>query len=497
MSDRGTVLRARAFAAQGLSPDLIAKVFLKEGESPRAAWRLAALMSQTEAAALYCATTSDSEARVTGKRISEWERWPGAGDGRPPELANLVVLARLYGCEARELVLESELEKLPPSERFALEGLSAAGLATARTGRTAVPAGAMPELDPLDFDSLLRFMAEQSQLSLDAERASVVSDTEVERAFNNVRGLARDHLSINSIELLKDTLREQSRVLALLASKPKLKHARDLRVLAGALDLLVADTAVSAGRFSEAMRLADLGHDHGAVADHPEVVSWARGVMGASILNWRDRSARALEALDEAFPEQMRNGDPQYFNSLALYRARTGDVQGAREALRQAADARGHDEGVKLLRDEIGGMFAYPLAKQAQVATVTFLELQDYAGAAETAETALREYARLPASERAFGNEASASIDLAHARIGTGHAEEAIRALGPVLELEPERRQAWIVRRAGALRAAALAMEKHWGAGAREAADVLGDFAHDAIAAKFNSIVARYNEGES
>ncbi|MYW05135.1 hypothetical protein GT354_44065, partial [Streptomyces sp. SID3343] len=145
--------------------------------------------------------------------------------------------------------------------------------------------------------------------------------------------------------------------------------------------------------------------------------------------------------------------------------ARQGDAPGATAALDAAVRAR--DGGGA---DEIGGVFAFPEAKQALYAASTHLHLDRPGPAREAATRALHLYTVGDDRDRSYGDLAGARLDLAAAHLSQGHVEGAADALDPVLDLPPELLISCVRDRCRRIRGALRAQHAH-----RPAARVLID----------------------
>jgi transcriptional regulator with XRE-family HTH domain len=130
--------------------------------------------------------------------------------------------------------------------------------------------------------------------------------------------------------------------------------------------------------------------------------------------------------------------------------ANLGDSRGANAALNAAEDAREHITGT----DSMGGLFGFSVAKQRYYAGSSLIWLDggpDAVRAAGEAEAAIGLWEQQPAQERSLDDEHLAHIYLATARVQLGEVEGALAAVRPILDLPPEMRISWIVKRLGRL----------------------------------------------
>jgi tetratricopeptide (TPR) repeat protein len=121
----------------------------------------------------------------------------------------------------------------------------------------------------------------------------------------------------------------------------------------------------------------------------------------------------------------------------------------ARDAIGRAADRRSTYRPDDL--DAIGGLLAFPAAKQSYYAAGAYvcLDDEDQIRAQTEALEAINLYENGNPTDRAFSDEAGARAELALARVNMGQVEGAREALTALLALEPERRIGGIVTSAG------------------------------------------------
>lgn len=121
----------------------------------------------------------------------------------------------------------------------------------------------------------------------------------------------------------------------------------------------------------------------------------------------------------------------------------------ARDAIGRATDRRSTYQPDDL--DAIGGLLAFPAAKQSYYAAGTYvcLDDEDQTRAQTEALAALDLYEHGSPTDRAFSDEAGARAELALARVNMGQVEGARDALTALLAREPERRIGGIVTSAG------------------------------------------------
>jgi tetratricopeptide (TPR) repeat protein/transcriptional regulator with XRE-family HTH domain len=95
---------------------------MRRGHRPREAWRLAYELTQEEVAARFNQIRHDSEVRMRGSRICEYEKWP-LGGVRPP-VRTLKILAAIYEISWDRLVDIDDLDAMPAHDRQAFLDVS-------------------------------------------------------------------------------------------------------------------------------------------------------------------------------------------------------------------------------------------------------------------------------------------------------------------------------------------------------------------------------------
>jgi transcriptional regulator with XRE-family HTH domain len=102
--------------------ELLVTDLLHCGCRPREAWRLAHELTQNEVAARFNQMRDDSNVRMRGSRICEYEKWP-MGGVRPP-VRVLQTLAAIYETTWDRLVDVDDLERMPDGDRQAYLDIS-------------------------------------------------------------------------------------------------------------------------------------------------------------------------------------------------------------------------------------------------------------------------------------------------------------------------------------------------------------------------------------
>ncbi len=480
------------------------------GFRPRQAWRYANGMTQEEVARQYNELNDDPQAKMTGKRISDYEVWPNGG--QMPPLHVLLTLSIILGANVHDLLDAEDLYALPRSIQTALgpePELSRPDLTRSSnrrgtgtdSGTRAAPDGVGndPALDrrsethltesaggaPLTaaaFRNLVLAAADESRRHAERAELSVMAQATLEKLTEDVTRLSREHLYINSTELFGETLRTRNRVYRLLEEEQYPRDKTQLYYLASILCCLLSDTSSSVGFSHAAGDLAHAAFAYGEIIGHNGLRVWSRTML-ASLAYWSDRPRRAYDlnlsckqwASDNVYQLQVVNGE-------ALFEACMGRRDEALRSLYKATELRESVTGRNELFDGIGGMFDYSHAKQLQIATMAWVQLAEYEKASASAEQALELYRSGLPEMRAFGNEASASIDWARCSVLAGELDAAEERLTPVLALPPGQRQEWFLQRLRSL-LRELSVPRYTGSSTAESlAETIEDFC--AITAK-------------
>jgi tetratricopeptide (TPR) repeat protein len=427
---------------------------------PRQAWRHAHGFTQDEVAQRYNEVVDDAAAAMTGKRISDYESWPNSGARPLPGV--LAVLATIYQTTPANLVDYADLEHMPRADVQAIQSAHPPLIdgTYIESNRIAAPKASaedrlvlgvanreLPQRPPTLKD-VLEYISKQSRDHAERAEMTNLPLPTLEELDNEVRRLTKEHLYINSLELFSDTVRARDRVYRLLEGHQYPAQTSHLYLLASILCALLADTCASVGYHSAASEHIHAAGVYAEIIGHNSLRVWSRAGLEASLALWGGREHRALQLSESAanWPSTAISRLHVY-NARGLHAASLGKEELARDYLQTARDLREHVQDDDELYDEFRGMFAYPAEKQSQIAAVAYVKLGDAQAAMAEATKALDLYRSKPAEERAFGNEASASIDLARGHLISGEIEGAAEALTDVLRLPPIQRQEWFVLR--------------------------------------------------
>jgi hypothetical protein len=274
-----------------------------------------------------------------------------------------------------------------------------------------------------------------------------VGPEKIAQLQDDVVHLANSYTHDPLAAIMGDLIVEQETVFRLLEGKQRPALGRDLYVLAGVVSGLMAKASQDLGRFHEAMTHARTLYVCADNAEHQGLRAWARGLQSL-IAYWAGRPQEAVRyAVNGAELAVDINGSVAAWLPALEARAwafmNMGDE--ARNAIGRAVDRRSIYEPDDL--DAIGGLLAFPAAKQSYYAAGTYvcLDDEDQVRAQSEALAALDLFEHGSPKDRSFSDEAGACAELALARVNVGQVGGAREALAALLALEPERRIGGII----------------------------------------------------
>jgi transcriptional regulator with XRE-family HTH domain/tetratricopeptide (TPR) repeat protein len=451
--------------------EIAAEFALRWGFRPRQAWRHAYGWSQVEVADRYNQLRDDDQAPMTGRRISDYENWPYSG--KKPTHKTLSMLAKIYSTSPLKLVDHDERQKMSAEERIELEpprpsaptegdinpngndqfnrsqlpsvppfAIAQTSAQQSRTSSSVVVS--VRQSFPQSIRDQIMSAADESQRHAENSQGYAMSEATLDEITAEVERLTKEHLYSDSLSTFSHTVQVRNRIYRLLERRQYPRQAEHLYYLASIACALLAGESASFGFSRAAWEQARASWAYAEIVGHNSLRFESR-IRQASLAYWENRPQTALELAGSATPWATESiAQVSLHNSIALFSALTARPRDARTALVAAFDAHEASMGNSELYDHLGGMFSYSRAKLLQVSAITYLALDDLDHAEENTAEAVRLYENGPAELRAFGNEASARIDLGHARLLRGDAEGAEDALRPVLNLPPSRRLDWV-----------------------------------------------------
>lgn len=325
---------------------------------------------------------------------------------------------------------------------------------------------------------LIMSAAHESSDHAAAAEAAGVGPNALEQLADDIVRRARSYVHAPPFPLFGELARVRDRVYWLLDRTIRPAQRHDLYLFAGQTCGLLASASFDLGYPSAAADQARAARAYGDVIGHPELRAWADGML-ACIEFWEGRPAQALRLVERGLADAP-SGTPRVrlLSIAARAAALLGDSDRTREAVERADRAREDGAAVHELHDEIGGEFGFDQARQAFCCGTAYLALGSGAEATAQCERALRLYSQGSAERRWYAAEASASVDLASARLLSADAEGAAEALEPVFGLQPDKRVESLVKRLGQVR---LALTATGSRGAYELAERIEEFTANTI----------------
>ncbi|KAB8172350.1 hypothetical protein [Microbispora catharanthi] len=270
--------------------------------------------------------------------------------------------------------------------------------------------------------------------------------------------LAHAYVHAPPVPLFGELTRVRNRTYRLLERTRNPRQQHGLYLAAGQLCGLLGSASFDLGYPYAAAEQARAARVNGEVIGHNELSAWADGLL-ACVEFWAGRPAQALRLVERGLAIAPAGTTRVRLLSIAARAsALLGDGDGTRNAILAARDARG-PQGE--LHEGVGGEFGFDEAREAFCAGSAYLS----AGLAPEAEAecqrALNLYQSAPDEQRWYAAEASASVDLAAARLLADDTDGAADALAPVLALHPDKRVEGLVKRMGQVRASLASVASH------------------------------------
>ncbi|MFG1879311.1 XRE family transcriptional regulator [Sphaerisporangium sp. NPDC049003] len=300
----------------------------------------------------------------------------------------------------------------------------------------------------LERELIMSAASESSDHAAETE-AAAIGPNALEQLSEDVTRLARAYVHAPPLPLFGELTRVRNRVYRLIDRTRRPAQQRDLYLVAGQVCGLLGSASFDLGYAYAASEQARAARVYGEVIGHNELTAWADGLL-ACVEFWAGRPAQALQLVERGLtiaPEGTTR--VRLLSIAARASALLGDVDGTRQAILDAQDARGPQTE---LHDGVGGEFGFDGARQSFCAGSSYLSVGLGMEAAAECERALALYRSAPAEHRWYAAEASTSVDLAAARLLAGDIDGVTEALTPVFPLSPDRRVEGILKRVKAIR---------------------------------------------
>jgi len=311
----------------------------------------------------------------------------------------------------------------------------------------------------LEYDPIMSSAHDASDHAAEAGRA--IEETTLVQLHAEVARLAHAYASTPPMIMFAHLRRARDLAYRMLERTRRPGQLADLYLIAGQLSGLMAGVSFDSGYSDAAAEQARAALTYGQVVDHPTLRGWARATL-AMIAMW---SGRPSEAVTHAMAglEDVTTGDTAIrLHSLAGRSwALAGSAADADTQIQAVRDLLDHGPGPDPFADEIGGEFAFGLARQSLCLGATFLALDDPAGSARHTRAALDLYESGPPEQRAVGGVHGARVELATAQAMATDLDAVTDAVALTLELGPEQRTLRLAARLHVLRRQLAAPRYH------------------------------------
>ena len=316
-----------------------------------------------------------------------------------------------------------------------------------------------------------------------------IGEATFEQLRADVARLARLSDTGEPFAVFLDMRRVRDRIYRLLDRRLWPREQTDLHFLLGCLNGLMGNTAIRLGYPDASEELIRAGWASAAAIDHRALRAWLRASL-SWVMYWRGRfkEGRDLAADGLQYVSEGSPGADLHFN-YAKSAARAGDADAARQAIRDAHEAREREYTDDLL--EMGGQFAFSLATHHCFAGAVFAEI---AGAereaAEELEQAIGLYDEGPrqGEDHWFAGKPLASVDLAIVRLRSGALDAAAAALEPALSLPAAQRITQVTTRLAAVRDGLAAPIFRGSVQARGLGEQIEEFGRETIVTGLHSL---------
>ena len=264
----------------------------------------------------------------------------------------------------------------------------------------------------------------------------------MEQVYDDVRHVAKAYPQRPLPEILGQLVETQDLVFALLESRQRPEHLRQLYFLGGVTGGLLAKASHDLGNPHAALTQARTAFLCADNADHHGLRAWVRGLQSL-VSYWAGNPHDSVRyaQLGAGYAEQANSTTSVWLPvSEARAWAALGNADATRAALERAENAWGTVvEGDDL--DEMGGLCTFGRNRQLYYAADALAWLP---GERDTAERYSRQavdaYTDQSHPEWAFGDAAGSHAAMAITRIANGELDGAADAIAPVLGLPTERR---------------------------------------------------------
>lgn len=344
------------------------------------------------------------------------------------------------------------------------------------------------EWQPRFERSLIQAAAHESSGHAEWSEASNVGEATLEQLDADVRRIAADYVHAPPLPMFAEMLRVRNRIYGLLAGRQKPAATTHLYLLAGMLCGLLANASTDLGYRDAAAEQARAAWAYGDIIGHNSLRAWTRG-MQALIEYWSGRPQRAVQLVRNAVCLTDSTTSIVRLQSIeARAWSLLGDFQEANRCLGAANDARESTANDDELHDEVGGVFGFAVAKGYCYAGASFMHLDKADAALAATSHAVRLYVSGPVTQRSYGAEALARIDMAEAYFLKRRLDGVIDNLAPVLTIPVEQRIAQLADRLINVRGRLRGSEFDGASEARTLCDQIDNFAGETLARELGDL---------
>ena len=249
----------------------------------------------------------------------------------------------------------------------------------------------------------------------------------------------------------------RDRAFELLEGRQRPDETRDLYLVAGLLCAILGEASHDLGLIPAATTQFRTAFLCGELAGSNWLRGWVRSKQSV-VAYWDDQFRVSAELAADGWQYVPESGTVRVKLAMAEARARARlrDHRAAEDALARAEQAREEVRG----DDNPGGILAYPIATQHEVASTTRLLLggqPNYADAERLAGQAAEFHEAEPPAQRSLGDLCHARLSLAAAQLGRDNLEGAATNIGNVLTITAQRPSETVTRR---LKQVANALER-------------------------------------
>jgi hypothetical protein len=263
----------------------------------------------------------------------------------------------------------------------------------------------------------------------------------------DITRLARAYLHEAPLPVFAELARIRRDACALLARRLRPSQRSHMLVLAGQVCGLLANASLDLGSSKAAAAQARAAWTYALAAGHDGLSAWIRGLQ-AMIAFWsHDQKAAIALARDGQRYASSATPRTRLHAIEALACAAIGAQPDAIAALKAGERTLHCGQSTDEIHDMIAGEFGFALAKWSYLAGSTYVRLGLPRQAIASAGAAIRLYQDGPLTERSYGNEALARVDLVNAYVLADDLEAAAQSAAVIFGLPHDQRIDGLSRR--------------------------------------------------